>query len=110
MKGRQANKENPKHSNLKKQLPIVGKLRKWVAYGLKNREIILSKMLRRTGFCHRTLWDLLDLLIVPVVLTGGVLYVRHVIDLKQAQIIDKRAKRDQEISNVRYQRETEVCC
>ena len=58
-------------------------------------------MSARTGFGDKTLWDLLQLLIVPLVLVG----IGLVFDLRQQAVEDQRAERERELAEQRAQDE-----
>jgi hypothetical protein len=60
-----------------------------------------KRLSARTGFGDKTLWDLLQLLIVPLVLVG----IGLVFDLRQQAVEDQRAERERELAEQRAQDE-----
>jgi len=55
---------------------------------------MLQKAWGWTGFGEKKLWDVLQLLIVPVVLAGGVFYLQDAAKQRDLQIADDRAKQE----------------
>lgn len=65
--------------------------------------IIETVRAQNTGFETKTLWDWMELLIVPLVLAGGVFYLNRSERNVERQIADNRAKLEREIATDRQQ-------
>ena len=61
-----------------------------------------------TGFSNKTLWNFLELLIVPAFLAGGAFYLEYQANERQREIADARYKQEQQIANDRYQQEQKL--
>ena len=59
--------------------------------------------LKNTGFETRTLWDWMQLLIIPLALTGGALYLQRAERTVERQSTEIRAKLEREIATDRQQ-------
>jgi uncharacterized protein YjbI with pentapeptide repeats len=67
---------------------------------------LISRLGRWAGFGDKTLWNILELLIVPAVLAIGAFYLEEQASNRQEQIADERYKQEQRIASSRYQQET----
>jgi hypothetical protein len=76
--------------------------------GPKKRPPWWKRLWARTGFGDKTLWDLLQLFIVPLVLVGIGFWFTAQQDARQQRIEDRRAQQAQEIENQRAEAEREL--
>jgi uncharacterized protein YjbI with pentapeptide repeats len=67
-----------------------------------------NRLFDLTGFRGKTLWDLLGLLIVPVVIALAVWYLSEVSRQNQQQIEDQRAKAEQDIEDQRAKAQQQI--
>jgi type VI protein secretion system component VasK len=79
--------------------------KKWVRKPEPERKIAWP---RWTGFRGKTVWDWMDLLIVPVALVGIGLVFTMLQDTRQQKIENQRAQQAQKIENQRAEAEREL--
>lgn len=63
---------------------------------------------KATGFLDKTLWDWLQLLIVPVILAGGGLAFTWKSTRTERHIAEKRYEQDQELAQRRYEQDQQI--
>jgi len=78
-----------------------------LVYGLI-QVILIGYSASWTGFTTKTLWDWMELLIIPLVLAGGVFYLNRSERAVERRIAEDRTKEDRRLADDRAKLEREI--